>query len=103
MSRLKLFVPAEPDLRDDAESDAPSPAILPFASRAPRWGGYGIPDVGARAALIFRNQRCRDCRRPAVEPIELNDALRNGNGAPIPGTATLVGFRCVACECEWPI
>ncbi len=55
-----------------------------------------------RARTLYLNRCCPDCSHPIVEPVELDDAMVNRNGQPIPGTATLIGFRCDACDNEWP-
>jgi hypothetical protein len=31
-----------------------------------------------------------------------DDGLRDGTGDFIPGTQTLIGFRCDGCHSEWP-
>jgi hypothetical protein len=56
-----------------------------------------------RSRLLFENRSCRSCGYPVVTPIELNDAQLNRNCRPIPGTATLVGFRCHGCKAEWSV
>ena len=60
-------------------------------------------DIITRARLLFSNRKCRGCRYPVVEPIELADAVTNRSGLAIPGTATLIGFRCCGCDAEWAI
>lgn len=109
MSRLKLYwpdeqaergltPPAEPRIADE---DA---AILPFRSRrAVEIASGPMLEVLVRAQLIRENRCCPHCEHPVVEPIELQDALVNRSGLPIPGTATLVGFRCESCLNEWPV
>lgn len=56
-----------------------------------------------RAEQLFANRECPRCSYALVEPVELNDGIRGRNGREIPGTATLVGFCCQACELEWSI
>lgn len=109
MSRLKLYWP---DVRGQlngaahiavSEEETAEPAVIPF-SRTNRWAATDSPsaDVIERAATLHANSVCPGCRRPGVEPLELNDALIGRGNLPIPGTATLVGFRCNGCGTEWP-
>lgn len=56
-----------------------------------------------RARLLYDNRTCRTCGYPVVTPIELDDAQLNRNLRPVPGTATLVGFRCHGCRAEWSV
>lgn len=86
-----------------AAMDAPIddvPPILSFPAIADRMRSQSI--VG-RARLEHRNQRCRQCGRVTVETVELDDALLDRRGMPIPGTATVVGFFCNACRHDWPV
>lgn len=76
------------------------PAVIPFAVTSTR-GARGEFDVVTRARALFDNRCCQTCGYPVVEPIELADGLKNRNGMVIPGTATLVGFRCCGCRAEW--
>ncbi|WP_373652007.1 hypothetical protein [Schlesneria sp. DSM 10557] len=101
MSRLSVYWPEEANLSDHS---ADEPRIIPFrrssqtAESDPR-----TLDVVTRARLLFSNRRCQDCSYPVVEPIELADSVKNRNGLAIPGTATLVGFRCCGCKSEWSV
>jgi hypothetical protein len=101
MSRLKLFSP---------EAD-----VLPFSTRMDdSWqpaarGSHRIAtqsnamlEVLIRAQKIRDNRECIDCGHPIVELVELNDGRYDRSGTLIPGTATLVGFRCGSCQAEWP-
>ena len=99
MSALRLFWP-----------DAQAAAVAPPAERhilrlylpgRPARTQSTMSQV-ERARLLHDNRSCPDCHRPLVEPIELQDALLTRNRLPIPGTATLVGFRCQHCRTEWP-
>lgn len=108
MSRLKLYLPDE---LSRCEALAPSETkrdddmILPFRGRN-RIAGISSQrtlDVLVRAQLLRDNRECPECGHPLVEPVELNDARVSRNGMPIPGTATLVGFRCCSCEIEWAV
>ncbi len=110
MSRLKLYWP-EARGRFDAvilsmvSADcAGEPVVIPFAPapyKRQASGDLRSADVVGRAHTIYTNGRCPACRHPVVEPIELNDALVGRGNLPIPGTATLVGFRCDRCDSEW--
>lgn len=107
MSRLKLFWP------EDADSSANEPAILSFSRYvAPRTiridaavhidrGEAARHTVLTRTRAIHDNQCCPVCDRSAVEPLVAKDAWIGRNHRPIPGTATLLGFRCVHCEHQW--
>jgi hypothetical protein len=77
-----------------------APCVLSFPAIADRMRSQSIVD---RARLEHRNQRCRHCGRVTVETIELDDALLDRRGMPIPGTATVVGFFCNACRHDWPV
>lgn len=103
MSHLKLFAPQdaheEPGHREDYEEE---PRILSFDEAGGRFRDRWSLSVVTRARVIHRNSRCRYCNRPLVKPVELGDTLLNRNQLPIPGTATLVGFQCEACQAEWP-
>lgn len=74
------------------------PAILPFSNRV---RANGRPNVVERARILYMNRSCPDCSYPVVDPIELDDGLINHKGMTIPGSATLVGFRCRGCRSEW--
>ena len=86
------------------------PAILPFPGcRQPR-GDASQSDVirpdeqspAERARLISRNSLCQRCRRKLVSLILADDSRRDGSGEFVPGTQTLIGFRCECCHSEWP-
>lgn len=78
------------------------PDVLSFAALVPRLGGRDAAPLN-RAKALHRNRRCPSCGGPVVEPVVLNDGLRDGTGQYIPGTATLVGFHCRGCRSEWPV
>lgn len=108
MSRLKLYWPEEVSDRGTAavaEASADRDvSVLPFRPRGARpVDSASILPALMRAQLLRDNRTCPCCTHPVVEPIELNDACVNRSGLPIPGTATLVGFRCGSCEHEWPV
>ena len=110
MSRLKLFWPDESDSSEavpaatiNVGADRPA-TVLPFrptillSARVKR----ATPlDPVKRARVIHSNNVCPHCHHAIVTPIELQDAILNRNWLPIPGTATLVGFRCSDCHAEW--
>ena len=101
MSRLKLYWP-EAHARGPSTEESEPPPIIPFARFVERFRGQRLMETAARARIIHANSRCPVCRHPVTEPIELNDGFINRNNLPIPGTATLVGFRCQRCTAEWP-
>jgi hypothetical protein len=104
MSRLSVYWP---DDVDSVSVATDNPMILPFPNRrtnsAPDHEAMDAIDVVSRARVLFANRKCRDCGYPVVEPIELSDSAVNLSGLAIPGTATLVGFRCCGCEAEWSV
>ena len=107
MSRLSVFWPEEYGSTSTAVAD--EPRIIPFPrSRSSRLTRGEHPDddfpaldVIARARLLFANRQCRHCGFPVVLPMQLDNAQVNCQGLEIPGTATIVGFRCHSCEAEW--
>ncbi len=109
MSRLSVYWPDEYGSthgRSTATAVAVEPWIIPFPgtlSRSNRSTRGETPklDVISRARLLFANRQCRHCAYPVVEPLDLDDAEVNRQGLEIPGTATIVGFRCHSCDAEW--
>jgi len=102
MSRLSVFWPDE--IKPSSSTD--ERMILPFPQRkavAKSTTASKPMDVITRARVLFENRRCTDCGYPVVEPIELPDSATNRSGLAIPGTATLIGFRCCGCQTEWPV
>lgn len=102
MSRLSVFWPDE--IKSSSTID--QPMILPFPQRKSVSKSTNAPppmDVITRARVLFENRRCTDCGYPVVEPIELPDSATNLSGLAIPGTATLIGFRCCGCQTEWSV
>ncbi len=111
MSRLKLYWPDERESSEAAQSATieadgnHSAMVLPFRpmnSLSARVKRATLVDPLERARAIHSNNVCPHCRHPIVTPIELQDGILNRNRLPIPGTATLVGFRCHDCDAEWP-
>lgn len=96
MSLLSLYRPPV-EIEDD------QPRLLSFAEFSGQVRTNRMRDVVIRARVERQNSQCPCCHRATVRPLELSDAVRNRNGARIPGTATVVGFRCTACRHEWPV
>ena len=92
MSVLALPLPAD---------SADVPQILSLRDFDLRESTTPQQDVVSRARLLHRNSTCPTCGRATVDPIELDDALLNRSGLPIPGTASVVGFSCSACSHDW--
>ncbi len=109
MSDLKVYWPDSEPATTATESDpadirtsSNEPEIYSFAEwvdklRSPGWN----PSV-LRAKRLSSNQNCPDCSRASVMPLMLNDGRMDGSGRLVPGSATLVGFRCDSCSHEWP-
>lgn len=91
MSVLAFPLPSE---------SAEPPRILPLQDSA-RVSLRTQQNVVHRARLLYQNSTCPTCGRATVDPIELDDALLNRSGLPIPGTASVVGFSCSACRHHW--
>ncbi len=103
MSRFKLFPGLGRELEDCVRLGENEPIILSFKAYARRYQGPSPGDVVRRARTLYNNRCCRRCGRAVVEPLDLDDALRNRNNLPVPGTSTLVGFFCHACDAEWAV
>jgi hypothetical protein len=104
MSRLSVYWPDE--CVPTSTAVAEGPRIIPFPgtlARSRRFTREAAPklDVISRARLLFANRQCRHCSYPMVEPLELDDAQVNLQGLEIPGTSTIIGFRCHSCDAEW--
>ena len=102
MSHLKLYRPStgrEVTLR----FDEPEREVIRFPKFSRRAVGRSGMSILNRARILHENRTCPECEHCVVEPVELDDAVVNCNGMPIPGTATLVGFHCARCESEWPV
>ncbi|MCA9075903.1 MAG: hypothetical protein KDA93_12770 [Planctomycetaceae bacterium] len=96
MSQLSLYRPPV-EIEDD------DPQVLSFTDYSARRRSRQMVNIVMRARLERTNSQCPCCRRVTVQPIELRDAVTNRNGATVPGTATVVGFKCNACRHEWPV
>lgn len=104
--RLRLFAPAEEESAERKSADSGADTeVLSFEQNRPTAVTSGrIMAPAERARILRENSVCPDCNRTQVEPIELNDALLSPrNRMPVPGTATIVGFHCDGCGCEWPV
>ncbi|TWU09666.1 hypothetical protein CA54_49080 [Symmachiella macrocystis] len=97
MSYLKLYNP-------DAEYSGGNsePRILKFETSVHQIRSPFQFDVLSRASVIYKNKNCRHCGAPAVTPVESEDIMLSRGGLPIPGSGTLVGFRCDSCSKQWP-
>ena len=101
MSGYRVVWPDEAVESDFFSEADDSPVILQM--HLTHSAGSGRMDVITRARLLFDNRCCPTCGYPVVTPIELNDGQLSRNRLPIPGTATLVGFRCNGCDAEWSV
>lgn len=104
MSILKIYYPEETPSETTVSQPETQSMILPFQrafSRQPRLQRQ-TDWVLNRARTLFQNQQCPACNSAAVEKLELRDGLLNRRNRLIPGTATVVGFRCESCDTEWP-
>lgn len=108
---LRVFSPDEtesPDsqsLRGHSAGATDTPDILPFVAtgRTTIFSGRLVPAL-ERARMLHQNSECPECGKPNVQPLELNDALISPRSRlPVPGTATIIGFHCEDCGCEWPV
>lgn len=119
MSMLKIFRPdEEPETHDaptspNGGSARPVPVrpvassraevkaeVYSFAEWVDRLRGDS-DDLADRARSIHANCRCPRCNHAGVLPLMLNDGHVDGAGQIVPGTASLVGFRCEDCRHEW--
>lgn len=98
MSRLSVYWPDECNAATTVRKGVAR--ILSLPKRMPS-EFPSSQDVVSRARLLFSNRRCPRCGYPVVQPLEEDDAMYNSSGLEIPGTATLIGFRCQSCEAEW--
>jgi hypothetical protein len=100
MSHLRVVWPDEECPSEDDDGTLMT-AVVPFYLE-PRRRSLRM-DVITRAQTLFSNRTCPHCQYALVKPIELDDAVVNRSGLPIPGTATLVGFHCMGCDTEWGV
>ena len=104
MARLRVYRGPESRSRFRLISCDDRPDVIPFSTflQAGRHRGHDAGPV-SRARALHANRFCRSCGHAAVDPVTLNDGLRDGSGQYVPGTATLVGFHCRHCQTEWPV
>lgn len=88
---------------EDAVDDDGGPMIVQFRRPVVGHRAQTQEQLLTRAKIVHRNRCCRYCDSPSVVPMQRNDAVMNRNGMPIPGTATLIGFRCRRCSVEWRV
>ncbi len=101
MSHFRVVWPDE-ECQTEVEDGGVITAVVPFSLSEGR-RSFPRMNMVTRAQTLFANRACPHCQYPVVEPLELNDAAINRAGLPIPGTSTLVGFRCTGCEAEWGV
>ena len=102
MTRLRVYSGPETKSRLSRIGDWPD--VIPFAALVSA-GRQRAASRGplTRAKALHDNRRCRHCGQGDVEPVTLNDGVRDGSGQYVPGSATLVGFHCRGCRAEWPV
>ena len=109
---LKLYAPLEVDSFDGEfpnlsvyheadEVEEHVDHVLSWRFIPRRFDQPSFMEVVQRSRLLHRHRRCRDCGRPTVQPVEQNDGILGKNRLPVPGTSTVVGFRCDYCQSEW--
>jgi len=103
MTRLRVYHGPQSRSRFSLISGDDRPDVIPFTAFATTGRRHAEPAPVSRARALHNNRHCRSCGHSAVEPVTLNDGLRDGSGQYIPGTATLVGFHCERCHAEWPV
>ncbi len=103
MSILKIYYPEDTQTQPSTSLEAPPKMILPFNRGSLKKPQSPQQDwVLRRSQTLFNNHKCPDCSSSAVAPLELRDGLLNRKNRLIPGTSTVVGFRCDTCDSEWP-
>lgn len=111
MSEIRLFAPDDAMWCDEGtvavldgrfQPDEPR-HVLTFQKPERHVRSTSTMELLARTRTLHQNRRCRQCDRPAVVPLHRDDAVLNRSRLPIPGTATLVGFRCDHCSHEWRV
>lgn len=104
MSVLKIYYPDETQTHSTTSLETSPQMILPFKrgySPEPR-GKENQDWILRRARSLFKNHQCPACSSSTVAALELRDGLFNRKDRLIPGTSTVVGFRCESCDSEWP-
>jgi hypothetical protein len=103
MTRLRVYRGPETN-RGSRFSSAERPGVIPFSALVARHTRLAVANAALdRAKALHSNRSCRNCGCSGVEPVTLNDGLRDGSGQYVPGSATLVGFHCTRCRSEWPV
>lgn len=103
MTRLRVYRGPETN-RVSRFSSAERPGVIPFAALVTRRNRVAVANAALdRAKALHSNRNCKSCGCQGVEPVTLNDGLRDGSGQYVPGSATLVGFHCTRCRSEWPV
>ena len=100
MTRLRVYRGPEQKGRFSRIDEAD---VIPFGRLVPAGRNRLAAAPIRRAKALHDNRNCRHCGHGGVDPVTLNDGLRDGSGQYIPGSATLVGFHCPRCHAEWPI
>ncbi len=106
MSNLKVYWPESESAKVETipadQEQTAEPGIYSFAAWVEKLRRPDTNPAMLRARSLHANQACPDCRRVGVLPLMLNDGRLDGSGRMVPGSATLVGFRCEQCSSEWP-
>ncbi|MDA1163887.1 MAG: hypothetical protein O3B13_12355 [Planctomycetota bacterium] len=109
MSDLKVYWPESDPARQES-SPAPvevtgetsdEPEIYYFSEWVRKLNRPDLDPLALRARNLSLNRTCPGCSRAGVLPLMLNDGRIDGSGRMVPGSATLVGFRCEQCSHEW--
>ena len=93
-SELGTEFPATVPLRRETQLDASE-----WRRQSPRESSH---QAAQRAHMLRQNSTCPHCQRGGVIPLLLNDGVRGFGNQTVPGTGSLVGFRCITCHGEWP-
>jgi hypothetical protein len=101
MTGLRIYSGPEAVARASRLSERERPDVLPISRFVDRRPSARSPL--SRAKALHANRCCRFCGSSQVDPVTLNDGMRDGSGQYVPGSATLVGFHCESCQTEWPI
>ena len=100
-NHLRIHVAESSDSNADTRPDALAPPTLSFSNWVSQLGCDQSSTMSRRARRLAGNTDCPHCRRAGTVPVMLNDGRIDRSGELIPGTATLVGFRCGHCQSEW--
>ena len=109
MSDLKVYWPeGDPATREPAPAtqvetgkDSNEPEIYSFVDWVEKLHSPDSNSAAFRAQRLNAHQTCPGCQRVGVLPLMLNDGRIDNSGRMVPGSATLVGFRCQECHHEW--